>query len=134
MDIEKQNAELEELKRLRGEASQARKVVFPGLNSDLHARIQESEQKFEFPYARLFPLIGEQVMTPQGPGELLTVRARECEVLPVGKNAQTFRVKPDEVSMIGGEFLVAHEEQEAMHRYMEFLEHIHVEQRKRAKG
>jgi hypothetical protein len=48
--VAEENAELEELKRLRGEASQARKVVFPRLNSDLHARIQESEQKFEFPY------------------------------------------------------------------------------------
>jgi hypothetical protein len=72
-------------------------------------------------------------MTIQGPGKLLTVRARECEILPGGKNARTFRVKSDEISMTDGEFLVTHEEQEAMDQYLKLLGRVHAAQRKRAK-
>jgi hypothetical protein len=65
----------------------------------LRKRMEDSVRRFEQPYARLFPLIGLRVWTPEGPGRLLSVFARCCEVHPEGTE-KTIRVRPEEVRLI----------------------------------
>ncbi len=66
---------------------------------DLWERIAESEARFGSPHARLFPLIGQRVWTPQGVGVLLSVFADRCEIYPDG-SSQTIRVLPEHVRLI----------------------------------
>ena len=51
----------------------------------------DAERRFGQPHARLFSLIGKRVWTPSGAGELLSVFAEQCEILPEG-TTKTIRV------------------------------------------
>jgi hypothetical protein len=66
------------------------------MDPTLRKRMWESVKKFEWLYAALYPLIGQQVQTPQGRGTLLTVFASQCEIRPDG-SSQTYRVPPSAV-------------------------------------
>jgi len=66
---------------------------------DLWERMAESEVRFASPRARLFPLIGQRVWTPQGVGVLLSVFVDCCEIHPDGAS-QTIRVLPQHVRLI----------------------------------
>jgi hypothetical protein len=61
--------------------------------------MKDSVRQFGQPHARLFPLIGKRVWTPQGSGKLLSVFASRCEIWPDGAE-HTFRVRPEEVQVI----------------------------------
>jgi hypothetical protein len=93
----------------------------------------ECESKFGGGYTALFPLIGQEVMTPRGPGRLLMVFARQCEIWSRVKGDLTFRVKPDQIRTMSAQQLVTHQAQEATDRYMEERELKHKEQRRLAK-
>jgi len=62
-------------------------------------RMTESERQFGQRHARLFPLIGMRVWTPQGPGKLLSVFATGCEVHPDG-SGKSIRVRSEEVQLL----------------------------------
>ena len=66
---------------------------------DLWERIAESEARFGSPHARLFPLIGRLVWTPDGAGVLLTVFADGCEIRP-NRKAGVVRVRTEDVRAI----------------------------------
>jgi hypothetical protein len=68
-------------------------------DSDLRERMEASARQFEQPHARLFPLIGKRVWTPEGEGTLLSVFATRCEVLLDGTQ-KVIRVLPGEVCVI----------------------------------
>jgi hypothetical protein len=65
----------------------------------LWERTAQSEARFGSPHARLFPLIGRRVWTPQAVGVLLSVFADRCEIHPDGVG-QTIRVLPEHVRLI----------------------------------
>jgi hypothetical protein len=69
----------------------------------LRKRMWESVKKFEWLYVALYPLIGQQVQTPQGRGTLLTVFASQCEIRPDG-TSQAYRVPPSAVCRDQAEF------------------------------
>jgi hypothetical protein len=86
---------------LKSEANQLSGSEPPGNPSDsgLRKSMQSSKRRFGQPHARLFPLIGQRVWTPQGVGKLLAVFAARCEVHP-DRNEGTIRVRTDDVEPI----------------------------------
>jgi hypothetical protein len=59
----------------------------------------KAKRQFGQTHARLFPLIGRRVSTPQGVGVLLSVYAELCEVHSDGSE-RTIRVRSEDVRLI----------------------------------